>query len=69
MTIPVDGVAPILLTILLISNSENHGTLLPYLRKIQVISYSCDGTKLEWKIQQEILNEARNCLEYTIKNP
>jgi hypothetical protein len=78
MTIPVDGVAPILLAVLPISDSESNKTLLPHLRnvlhglikeKIQVVSYSCDGTELERKIQRGILNEAGDRLEYTIKNP
>ena len=37
--------------------------------KIQVVSYSCDGTELERKIQRGILNEAEGRLEYIIKNP
>jgi len=74
----VDGVAPILLAVLPISDSENHETLLPHLRKvfrglikenIQVVSYSCDGTELERKIQWGILNEAGDRLKYTIKSP
>ena len=78
MTIPVDGVAPVLLAVLPISDSETHVTLLPHLRKvlrglikakIQIVSYSCDGTELERKIQQGILDEARERLEYTIKSP
>jgi hypothetical protein len=78
MTIPVDGVAPILLAVLPVSNSENHLTLLPHLKnvlcglikeKIQVISYSCDGTEVERKIQREVLNEAQERLRYTIKSP
>lgn len=78
MTIPVDGVAPILLAVLPISDSENHEALLPHLRKvlrgligegIQVVSYSCDGTELERKIQRGLSNEAESHLRYTIKNP
>jgi hypothetical protein len=78
MTIPVDGVAPILLAVLPISDSENHETLLPHLRKllrglirehIEAVSYSSDGTELERKIQRAILNEAAECLRYTIKSP
>ena len=78
MTIPVDGVAPILLAVLPISDSESCKTLLPHLRmvlyglikqKIQVVSYSCDGTELEWKVQRGILNEADEHLQYVIKNP
>ena len=74
----MDGVAPILLAVLPISDSENHETLLPHLRKvlrglikenIQVVSYSCDGTELERKIQRGILNEAGDRLKYTIKSP
>lgn len=78
MTIPVDGVAPILLAVLPISDNESHETLFPHLRKIlhglvreniQVVSYSCDGTVVERKIQQEVLKEAGDHLRYTIKNP
>ena len=78
MTIPVDGVAPILLAVLPISDSESHESLLPHLRKIlhglirekiQVVSYSCDGTVVERKLQQEVSKEAGDRLEYTIKNP
>lgn len=78
MTIPVDGIAPLLLAVLPISESETHVTLLPHLKtilhglikeKIQIISYSCDGTELERKIQQDILNGAGERLQYTIKNP
>ena len=78
MTIPVDGVTPILLAVLLISNSESCKTLLPHLRmvlygltkqKIQVVSYSCDGTELERKVQHGVLNEADEHLQYVIKNP
>ena len=78
MTIPVDGVAPLLLAVLPISDSETHTTLLPHLKKvlhgliqenIQIVSYSCDGTELERKIQRGVLNEAEERLQYTIKNP
>ena len=78
MTIPVDGVAPILLAVLPISDSESCKTLLPHLRmvlyglikqKIQVVSYSCNGTELERKVQRGILNEADEHLQYVIKNP
>lgn len=78
MTIPVDGIAPVLLAVLPISEGENHVTLLPYLRQvlrglvkggIQVVSYSCDGTELERKIQRKILDEVREPLRYTIKSP
>ena len=79
MTIPVDGIAPVLLAVLPISDSETHVTLLPHLTKvlhglirenIQIVSYSCDGTELERKIQREILNEAGDShLQYTIKSP
>ena len=76
--IPVDGVAPILLAVLPISESESHEALLLHLTKIlhglirekvQVVSYSCDGTVIERKLQQEVLEEAGGRLEYTIKNP
>jgi hypothetical protein len=72
MMIPVDGVAPILLAILPVSDGENHLTLLPHLKnilygligeKIQVISYSCDGTEVKRKIQWEVLNKAQECLQ------
>ena len=53
MTIPVDGIAPIVLAVLPISDNENSATLLPHLKaillglisqRVQVVSYSCDGT-------------------------
>lgn len=78
MTIPVDGIAPILLAVLPISESETHLTLLPHLSKIlcglikgkiQIVSYSCDGTEIERKVQRGILNEAGEHLRYTIKGP
>lgn len=78
MTIPVDGIAPIVLAMLPVSDSENSTTLLPYLRtillglinqKIQVVSYSCDGTEVEQKLQRLILDEAGDRLCYTIKSP
>jgi hypothetical protein len=78
MTIPVDGVAPILLAVLPISDSEKHDTLLPHLTKLlhgliqerlQVVSYSSDGTELERKIQRELLNRAAHLTRYTIKSP
>ena len=78
MTIPVDGIAPIVLAVLPISDSENSAALLPHLkkillglisRKIQVVSYSCDGTEVERKLQRLILEEASTCLKYTIKGP
>lgn len=78
MTIPVDGVAPLLVTVLPISDSETHATLLQHLKNllhglikenVQVVSYSCDGTELERKVQREIVNEAADHLQYTIKSP
>lgn len=78
MTVPVDGVTLILLAVLPISDSENNKSLLPYLKKllhglirekIQVVSYSCNGTELERKIQWGILNDAGQHSRYTIKSP
>ncbi|KAF9784786.1 hypothetical protein BJ322DRAFT_1196341 [Thelephora terrestris] len=78
MTIPVDGVAPILLAVLPISDSEKHHTLVPHLKKIlcglikekiEAVSYSCDGTGLERGVQREILNGAGKRLQYKIKSP
>lgn len=78
MTIPVDGIAPIVLAVLPISDSENSGDLLPHLkkillglisRKIQVVSYSCDGTEVERKLQRLVLDETGDRLRYTIKGP
>ena len=78
MTIPVDGIAPIVLAVLPISDSESSADLLPYLRtvllgligqKIQVVSYSCDGTEVERKLQRLILGEASGHIRYVIKNP
>lgn len=78
MTIPVGGIAPIVLTVLLISEGESSADLLPHLMKIlhglieqqiQIVSYACDGTKLEWKVQQLILGEAGNQIKDSIKNP
>jgi hypothetical protein len=37
--------------------------------KIQAVSYSCDGTELERKIQRAVLSEASERLRYTIKSP
>lgn len=71
MTVPVDGVAPVLVAVLPISESETHATLLPHLIqilhglikvKVQVVSYSCDGTELERKIQRGVLDQAGECL-------
>jgi len=67
MTVPVDGVAPVFFAVLPISDSETHLTLLPHPRKvlrglikekIQVVSYSCDGTELERNIEREVLKGA-----------
>ena len=78
MTIPVDGIAPIVLAVLPISDSESSNALLPHLKtillglinqKIQVVSYSCDGTEVERKLQRLILGEADDRLQYTIKSP
>ena len=69
ITIPVDGIAPIILAVLPISDSESSASLLPHLkkilhglieRKIQVVSYSCDGTEVERKLQKLILDKARD---------
>ena len=66
------------LAVLPISDSETHVMLLPHLRKvlrglikerIQVVSYSCDGTELERKIQWKILKEAGHRLQYVVKIP
>lgn len=78
MTIPVDGIAPVLLAVLPISDGGTHATLLPHLRqilcglikeKIQVVSYSCDGTEVERKVQRGILANANKHLQYIIKSP
>ena len=78
MTVPVDGVAPIVLAVLPISESETSADLVPHLmkilrgliaRNIQIVSYACDGTKLEWKVQRLILSEAGSQIKYRIKNP
>ena len=78
MTIPVDGIAPIILAVLPISDSESSASLLLRLqkillglidKKIQVISYSCDGTEVERKLQRLILGKADTHLQYKIKSP
>ena len=38
-------------------------------QKIQVVSYSCDGTEVERKVQRLILGEATDFHQYTIKSP
>jgi hypothetical protein len=78
MTVPVDGVAPVLIAVLPISESETHATLVPHLMqvlrglikvKIQAVSYSCDGTELERKIHRAVLSKASKHLRYPIKSP
>ncbi|KAF9780748.1 hypothetical protein BJ322DRAFT_1011530 [Thelephora terrestris] len=78
MTIPVDGIAPIILAVLPISDSESSVSLRPHLtkillglikEKIQVVSYSCDGTEVERKLQRLILGEASDHFQYKIKSP
>lgn len=74
----MDGIAPIILAVLPISDSESSSDLLPHLtkilhglikQKVQIVSYSCDGTELERKVQRLILNEAGTQIKYRIKNP
>ena len=69
---------PIIVAAIPIPNDLNATILLTYLkrvlhglldRKIQVVSYACDGTQIERSIQKLLVDKADKKIEHTIKNP
>ncbi|KAJ7708424.1 hypothetical protein B0H16DRAFT_1746298 [Mycena metata] len=78
LTIPVPGVAPIIVAAIPIANDLKADALLNYLiqvvnglldNKIKVISYACDGTQIERSVQDMFVKWAPDRIEHLIKDP
>ena len=71
-------VTPIIVAAIPIPNNFNAEKLHPMTRKIlngltdqkvQVISYACDGTEVEWAIQRLIIERANSTIKHVLKHP
>jgi hypothetical protein len=69
---------PLIVAAIPIGDDLDAGTLLSYLervlhglleRKVQVVSYACEGTGIERSVQKLLVGKAEDKIEYTIKNP
>ncbi|KAJ7722682.1 hypothetical protein B0H16DRAFT_1334577, partial [Mycena metata] len=78
LTIPVPGVAPIIVAAIPIANDLKADVLLEYLikvinglldNKIKVISYACDGTQIERSVQDMFVKWAPERIEHLIEDP
>jgi hypothetical protein len=78
LTIPLPKITPIIVAAIPIANDLDATILLTYLeqvlhglldRKIQVISYACDGTEVERSVQKLLVAKADEKIEHIIKNP
>ncbi|KAJ6538761.1 hypothetical protein B0H10DRAFT_2245563 [Mycena sp. CBHHK59/15] len=78
LTIPVPGVAPIIVAALPIPNDLRAEVLLTYLDKvvnglidqnINIISYACDGTQIERTVQEMFVKQASEKREHLINDP
>ncbi|KAM6495644.1 hypothetical protein JOM56_008350 [Amanita muscaria] len=78
LTIPIPKMTPLIVAALPITNSLDAHTLLSYLekilhglieRRVQIISYACDGTEVERSIQKQLVAKLERKITYTVKNP
>ena len=78
LTIPAPKMTPFIVAAIPIANDLDANGLLLYLekilyglleRKIQVVSYACDGTEVERAVQKLLVAKADETLEHSIPNP
>ncbi|TFK59586.1 hypothetical protein BDN72DRAFT_944352 [Pluteus cervinus] len=78
LTPALPKVTPLIVAALPIPNNFNVATLYPLTlqvltglitRGVKVVSYSCDGTETERKVQQQLIDEAKTRISTTIHSP